>query len=70
MVVTPILEYVLQVERQNPGRYLAVLVPELVEPRWFHYLLHGQRATALKLILYRKGDHRTVVIDVPWYLSY
>ena len=69
MVVTPIFEYVLQVERQNPGRDVAVLVPEMVERRWFHYLLHGQRATALKLILYRKGDRRTVVVNVPWYLS-
>jgi hypothetical protein len=37
MVVTPIFEYVLQVERQNPDRYVGVLVPELVERRWFHY---------------------------------
>jgi hypothetical protein len=57
------------VERQNPDRYVAVVVPEVVERHWFHYLLHGQRATALKLILYRKGDRRTIVINVPWYLS-
>ena len=69
MVVTPILEYVLQIERENPDRYVAVLVSELAERRWFYFLLHGQRATALKLILYRNGDHRTIVIDVPWYLS-
>jgi hypothetical protein len=69
MVVTPIFEYVLQVEREHPDRDVAVLVPELVERRWFQYLLHGQRATALKLILYRKGDRRTIVINVPWYLS-
>ncbi|MGZ4789566.1 MAG: amino acid permease, partial [Terriglobales bacterium] len=69
MVVTPIFEYVLQVERQNPDRDVAVLVSELAERRWFHYLLHGQRAAALRLILYRKGDRRTIVIDVPWYLS-
>jgi hypothetical protein len=69
MVVTPILEYVLQVEREHPDRQVAVLVSELAERRWFYFLLHGQRATALKLIIYRNGDHRTIVIDVPWYLS-
>jgi hypothetical protein len=69
MVVTPIFEYVLQVEREHPDRDVAVLVPELVERRWYQYLLHGHRATALKLILYRKGNRRTVVINVPWYLS-
>jgi len=68
-VVTPIYEYVLELERKNPGRYIAVLVPELVERRWIYYLLHSQRPTALKLILYRKGDSRVVVINVPWYLK-
>jgi|GraSoiStandDraft_24_1057298.scaffolds.fasta_scaffold20355_1 amino acid transporter len=69
MVVTPIFEYVLEVERQNPDRWVAVLVPELVERRWYHYFLHGQRANALKLVLYRKGDRRTIMVNVPWYLS-
>ena len=68
-VVTPIYEYVLELERNNPDRQVAVLVPELVERRWLYYLLHRQRATALKLILYRKGDRRIIVINVPWYLS-
>jgi hypothetical protein len=69
LVVKSIYEYVLQRERRNQGRDVVVLVPELVERRWFYYVLHGQRATALKLILYLKGDHRITVITVPWYVS-
>ena len=68
-VVTPIYEYILELERRNPDRYVAVLVPELVERRWLYYLLHSQRATVLKLILYRGGDRRIIVVDVPWYLT-
>jgi hypothetical protein len=68
-VVTPIYEYILELERKNPDRYVAVLVPELVERRWLYYLLHSQRATALKVILYRKGDRRIIVINVPWHLK-
>jgi len=68
-VITPIFQHILDIERQNPDRQIAVLVPELVERRWFYYLLHGQRATALKLVLYLKGNHRIIVIDIPWYLS-
>ena len=68
-VVTPIYEYILELERKNPDRYVAVLVPELVERRWLYYLLHSQRATALKVILYRKGDRRISVINVPWHLK-
>ena len=44
LVLTPILNYVLEVEKQNPGRQIAVLLPEMVERHWFHYLLHNQRA--------------------------
>lgn len=69
LVVTPIYEYVLELERRNPDRDIAVLVPELVETRWLYYLLHSQRATALKMILYRKGNRRIIVINVPWYFS-
>lgn len=69
LVVTPIYEYVLELERRHPDREVAVLLPELVERRWLYYLLHSQRATALKLVLYRKGNRRTIVINIPWYLS-
>jgi len=69
LVVTPIYEYVLELERRNPDRDIAVLVPELVETRWLYYLLHSQRAAALKMILYRKGNRRIIVINVPWYFS-
>ena len=69
LVVTPICEYVLELERRNPNRDVAVLVPELLERRWLYYLLHKQRAAALKLMLYRKGDRRTIVINIPWSLS-
>jgi len=67
-VITPIYQYILDLERKNPGRWISVLVPELVERRWYYYLLHNQRAAALKVILYAKGDRRIVVVNVPWYL--
>lgn len=68
LVLTPILEYVMELESRYPNRQVAVLVPELVERRWWYYLLHNQRATALKLMLYIKGNRRIIVINVPWYL--
>ncbi len=30
-VITPMLDYILELERSNPGRQIAVLIPELVE---------------------------------------
>ncbi len=65
----PLLEYILKLEKEHPERMIAVVVPELVQSRWYQYLLHNQRATAVKNILLREGDRRIVVINVPWYLG-
>jgi hypothetical protein len=67
-VITPILQHILELEQKHPNRLISVLVPELVERRWYYYFLHNQRATALKIMLYTKGSERIVVINVPWYL--
>jgi amino acid transporter len=68
-IINPIMNYVLELEKNNPDREIAVLVPELVVQRWYHYLLHNQRAAWLKALLLLKGNQRIIVIDVPWYLS-
>ena len=67
-VVQPIIDHVLEVERKNPGRTIAVLLPELVEQRWYQYFLHNQRAQILAVRLLRQGSHRVVIVNVPWYM--
>jgi len=67
-VVQPIIDHVLEIERTNPDRTIAVVLPELVEPRWYQYFLHNQRAKLLAAALLMKGTHRIVIINVPWYL--
>jgi amino acid transporter len=69
LVISPIVDYVLDLERRNPDRTVAVLVPELMEKHWYHYFLHNQRAEWLKALLLLKGNQRIVIIDVPWYLE-
>jgi len=68
-IVSPIVDYVLEMEKKNPHRQIAVLVPELVVKHWYQNLLHNHRAQALKLYLLVKGNQRIVVINVPWYLG-
>jgi hypothetical protein len=68
-VITPILTFILNLEQQNPGRIVAVVIPELVESRWYHYMLHNQRAYILKTLLMLKGNGSIVIVDVPWYLD-
>jgi amino acid transporter len=67
--LTPIFDYVMAVRDRHPDRQIAVLIPELVESRWYHNVLHNQRAQALKAMLLFYGGQRVVVIDVPWYLT-
>jgi hypothetical protein len=68
LILKPILEFVLDVEAQNPGRQIAVIVPELVERHWYHYPLHNQRAELLKAFLLVKSSPNIVLINVPWYI--
>jgi amino acid transporter len=69
LVIKPILDYVMSTEADNPGREIAVIVPELVERHWYHYPLHNQRAELLKALLLVKGSRNIVLINVPWYIE-
>ena len=65
----PLVEFLAELEKSHPGRPLAVVVPELVERRWYHYLLHNQTAAVIKGYLYFSGLERVAVVNVPWYLK-
>ena len=68
-VVKPLVEYALKMENENLDKHVAVVLAELMERRWYHLLLHNQRSSALKALLYFQGSQRITVINVPWYLS-
>jgi len=68
-ILTPIIEIALREAKQNPDRQVAVVIPELVEKRWYNYVLHNQRAAALKTMLYFLGNKNIIVINVPWYME-
>jgi amino acid transporter len=67
-LVAPIVGYVSRLKAEWPERTIAVVVSELVETRWYQYLLHNHRAEWLKADLLLEQDQRVVVITVPWYL--
>jgi amino acid transporter len=68
-VLAPMVDFVLEKEKELEGRQIAVLVPELVVKHWWENLLHNQRANVLKLMLLVKGNPRILVINIPWYLQ-
>jgi amino acid transporter len=65
----PLLSFVTQLGSDHPDRQIAVVVPELVEPRWYHYLLHNQTASLLKTLLLFRGGPQIVLVSMPWYLQ-
>ncbi len=67
-VISPLMDYILKLEDDNPGRKVAVLLPELVVKHWWENFLHNQRIQVLKLLLLVRGNQRIVVVNIPWYL--
>ena len=67
-ILGPLMDYILQLEDANPGRKVAVLLPELVVRHWWENLLHNQRIQLLKLLLLLRGNQRIIVVNIPWYL--
>jgi hypothetical protein len=65
-VIAPTLDYILELERNNPESTIAVLIPQLIESHWYYSFLHNQRAAILRTVLLLKGRSRTVIVNVPW----
>lgn len=62
----PLIKQISKLAAEHPDRHIAVIVPELVEKRWFHLFL-PHRATLLKALLLMRGGPQIVVINTPWY---
>lgn len=69
LVITPIFDYILSLEKSAPARQIAVIVPTLVQAHWYEHFLHNQRGKLLSALLLIKGNKRIVIINVPWYLN-
>ncbi|HEY3570857.1 MAG TPA: APC family permease [Thermoanaerobaculia bacterium] len=65
----PLLGFTVRLERERPGRTVAVIVPELIKERWWQYVLHNRRARRLRKALLKRGGSRVVVVGVPWHLE-
>jgi len=69
-ILYPIVDYVLEVERESETCKVCVLIPELVVRHWWDGMLHNRRSDLLKVMLLMRGNRRIVVINIPWYLQY
>jgi amino acid transporter len=67
-IVKPIVNYAIQQQVAQPGRNITVLIPELVESHWYHYLLHNNRPEAIRALLLFNGNQRITVVSIPYHL--
>lgn len=68
-VLEPLVRHVERLARANPGRPIVVIVPELVQRRWYHGLLHSHTSTLLKALLVQRGGPQVLVVSAPWYVE-
>jgi hypothetical protein len=68
-VVDPVVRDVQRLSALHPGRPIVIIVPELVERRWYHRLLRNHRATRLKARLLLQGSPEVVIANTPWYVD-
>jgi len=67
-LIGPLLDYITTFADEHPDRQIAVIIPDLIEQHWYHYLLHNQQGELLKALLLLRAQERVVIIGVPWYL--
>jgi amino acid transporter len=68
-IVIPIVQFILDVSKAHPDRSIIVVIPELVEDRWYEYFLHNQRARLLEWVLLARGNERIFTVSAPWYVG-
>ena len=65
-LMEPLMAYIGTIEKERTNAYITVVLPEFVPSRWWHHLLHNQRALLIKgALLFRPN---VVVTSVPFHL--
>jgi amino acid transporter len=68
-IIVPIVQFILDLSKMNPTRSIIVVIPELVEDKWYEYFLHNQRARLLEWVLLARGNERIFTVNAPWYVG-
>ncbi len=63
----PIVDYVIQLQTQDPGCTVMIIIPEFEPSGWFAKLLHGHAAFALAVKLHFMPG--VIVVNVPYHIS-
>jgi hypothetical protein len=67
-LLEPLLEYIGEVQRQNPDGVVTVILPEFVPHRLWQHVMHNQHALLIKGALLFKRN--IVVTSVPYHIGW
>jgi amino acid transporter len=68
-IILPLVQKILELTEQFPNRKIVVVIPELVEDRWYEYFLHNQRGRLLEWMLLARGNDRIYTVSSPYYIT-
>jgi amino acid transporter len=68
-IIIPIVQFILDLSKKHPARGIVVVIPELVENKWYEYFLHNQRGRLLEWVLLARGNERIFTVSAPWYIG-
>jgi len=68
-IIIPIVQFILDLSKKHPDRSIIVVIPELVEDKWYEYFLHNQRGRLLEWVLLARGNERVFAVTAPWYVG-
>ena len=68
-IIIPIIQFILDLSKKHPDRNIIVVIPELVEGRWYEYFFHNQRGRMLEWLLVVQGNERIFTVSAPWYVG-
>ncbi|WP_292513176.1 hypothetical protein [Mesorhizobium sp.] len=69
LMYEPLLKEIGALRGEFGGRTIAVLLPEVVPPNWWQYVLHTHRARRLHAKLLEFGGSDIAIISMPWYIE-
>ena len=68
-IVIPIVQFILDLSKKHPDRSIVVVIPEIVEDKWYEFFLHNQRGRLLEWVLLARGNERIFTVSAPWYVG-
>jgi amino acid transporter len=68
-VIVPTVQFILDLSKKHPSRTIIVVIPQLIENRWYEYFFHNQRGRLMEWVLLARGNDRIFTVSAPWHLK-